>query len=106
MQDNKIYTNCGSNATIYFMEFYDLEDSLIPMKIIDSERLQIIGANLLKLREERGLSQEELSYRCDVDRAKISKIETGKANLYVTTLIELAKGLDVHPKELLDVEFG
>lgn len=71
----------------------------------NNERLKIIGDRLARIRKEKGLSQRELSYRCDVDYSKISKIEIGKANLYVTTLIELAKGLDVHPKELLDVEF-
>ena len=75
------------------------------MKEIDKNRLKEFGSNLLRIRESKGLSQEELSFRCDVDRAKISKLETGKANLYVTTLIELAKGLEVPPKELLDVEF-
>lgn len=48
------------------------------------------------------MSQEDVSYRCDVDRAKISKIENGAANCNVTTLIELAKGLGVEPKDLLN----
>ena len=75
------------------------------MKDIDRDRLKKIGENLLKMRESKGFSQEELSYRCDVDRAKISKVENGQANLYVTTLIELAKGLNVPPKKLLDIDF-
>ncbi|MDZ4806681.1 MAG: helix-turn-helix transcriptional regulator [Bacteroidota bacterium] len=36
---------------------------------------------------------------------KISKIENNKASFTVTTLIELAEGLEVHPKELLDIDF-
>ena len=73
------------------------------MKEKDKSRLQKIGANLLRIRTAKGLTQEELSYRCDVDRAKISKIESGQANLMVTTLLDLAEGLDVNPEELLDV---
>lgn len=36
---------------------------------------------------------------------KINKLENNKANLTATTLIELAEGLEVHPKELLDINF-
>ena len=73
------------------------------MKEKDKTRLQRIGANLLRLRIEKGLTQEQLSYECDVDRAKISKIESGQANLLVTTLLDLAEGLSVTPEELLDL---
>jgi Helix-turn-helix. len=67
------------------------------MKEKDKVRLQKIGANLLRIRTAKGLTQEELSYRCDVDRAKISKIESGQVNLVVTTLLDLAEGLEVDP---------
>jgi transcriptional regulator with XRE-family HTH domain len=73
------------------------------MKEKDKIRLQKIGANLLRLRTAKGYTQEALSYQCDVDRAKISKIESGQANLMVTTLLDLAEGLEVDPSELLDL---
>jgi transcriptional regulator with XRE-family HTH domain len=75
------------------------------MKDKDKKRLQKFAAHLARLREEKGLSQRALSARCRVDFGKISKIENGKANLVVTTLIELAGGLEVHPRELLDIDF-
>lgn len=52
-----------------------------------------------------GLSQAQLAANCDVDRGKISRIENATANQYITTLIEIAKGLNIHPKTLLDVDF-
>jgi len=72
------------------------------MKEKDSKFLKALGSHLLRIRLAKGLSQEEVSYRCEVDRAKISKLETGTANCNVTTLIELAKGLGIENKELLD----
>jgi DNA-binding Xre family transcriptional regulator len=43
---------------------------------------------------------------CDVDSAKIGKLERDEnTNLSVTTLFELAKGLEIHPKELIDYDF-
>jgi transcriptional regulator with XRE-family HTH domain len=48
---------------------------------------------------------EQLAARCDVDRGKISKIENATANYNITTLIELAKGMEMHPKVFMDVDF-
>ncbi len=76
------------------------------MKERDKQKLKQFAAHLTKLRKEKGLSQRELSSRCDVDYGKISKIENNKANLNLTTLFELAEGLEVHPKELLNIEFN
>lgn len=75
------------------------------MKEKDTKRLKKFGAHLKKLREKKGLSIRELSARCDVDYGKISKLENNKANLNLTTLIELAEGLEMHPKALLDIDF-
>ncbi|MBN8675432.1 MAG: helix-turn-helix transcriptional regulator [Chitinophagales bacterium] len=75
------------------------------MKDKDKKRLKKFAAQLTKLRKKKGLSMRELSSRCDVDYGKISKLEGNKANLNLTTLIELAEGLEVHPKDLLDIDF-
>lgn len=75
------------------------------MKEKDKKRLKKFGVQLKKLRKKRGLSIRELSSLCDVDYGKISKLENNKANLTLTTLIELAEGLEVHPKMLLDIDF-
>jgi transcriptional regulator with XRE-family HTH domain len=75
------------------------------MKKKDTKRLEKFAAQLIKLRKKKGISQRELSSRCDVDYGKISKLENTKANLTLTTLIELAEGLEVHPRDLLDIDF-
>lgn len=76
------------------------------MKPKDKKRLQQFRENLTRMRKERGLSQRGLSYLCDVDYAKIARLERdAETNLNLTTLFELAKGLGVHPKELIDYEF-
>lgn len=60
------------------------------------------GINLQKIRQKKNLSLLELSYHCAIDNSKISKIEHGRFDIRLSTIFELAKGLDVHPKELLD----
>lgn len=71
----------------------------------DTERLGQFADHLKHLRNEKGLSIRELAARCNVDFSKIGKIEKKKANLTLTTLIELAEGLDMHPKDLLNIDF-
>lgn len=74
------------------------------MKERDKKRLKKFAQHFKKLREEKGISQRELGTRCDVDHGKISKIESNKANVTLTTLLELADGLEISPKELLDFD--
>jgi len=60
------------------------------------------GAQIKRIREEKGLSLRSLAANCELDDSQISKIENGKRNIQLSTIIELAKGLNVEPKELLD----
>jgi len=60
------------------------------------------GENLQKLRNKRKMSLREMASKCDLDDSRISKIENGKSNIQLSTLIELAKVLQVKPSELLD----
>ena len=66
---------------------------------------QKFGKNLQRLRESKKLSLLNVSYNCAIDDSKISKIEHGRINITLSTMVELAKGLDVHPKKLLDFDF-
>lgn len=76
------------------------------MKPRDKRRLQKFRENLARIRKEKGLSQRGLSYLCDVDHTKISKLERdSNTNLTLTTLFELAKGLGVPVKDLIDYDF-
>lgn len=76
------------------------------MKERDRKRMQPFRELIFKLREKQDLSLRELSLKCDVDHAKINKLESNPdTNLNLTTLFELARGLGVHPKELLDYPF-
>lgn len=63
------------------------------------------GEHLQKIRTSKRKSLLELSYNCSIDESKISKIEHGKFDIKMSTIFELAKGLEIHPKKLMDFEF-
>lgn len=60
------------------------------------------GFNLKKIRNSKGLSLRAMATKCDIDDSNISKIENGKFDVQLSTIFELAKALDIHPKDLLD----
>ncbi|WEK35955.1 MAG: helix-turn-helix transcriptional regulator [Candidatus Pseudobacter hemicellulosilyticus] len=63
------------------------------------------GENLQKIRLSKGLSLREVAQNCDLDDSNISKMEHGRFNVQISTLYELAKGLELHPSELLKYDF-
>ncbi|MCM8570295.1 helix-turn-helix domain-containing protein [Gramella jeungdoensis] len=67
--------------------------------------LKHFGVNFGKIRHRKKLSFRSLSHKCDLDYADLNKIEKGKRNITLSTIIELAKGLEIHPKELFDFTF-
>lgn len=70
----------------------------------DKKIIRRFGEHLAKLRNEKTLSQRQLSHRCRVDYSKISAMEMGKVNVTLITLTELAKGLEVDLAVLLDFD--
>jgi len=73
------------------------------MSRTDSELLRRFATNLVRLRRERGLSQEELAHRAGIDRTFVSGCERLVRNPTLTTLEKIARGLEVDPLELLAV---
>ena len=74
----------------------------------DKEILKTIGSNIRKIREMRGLSQQQLAIKAGHDSASarswISKIESGARSTYTNELAAIAVALDV-PPSFLYIEF-
>ncbi len=61
----------------------------------------VIAANVRRLREGKGLSQEALADVCGYHRTYIGGIERSERNITIATLEALAGALDVDAKALL-----
>ena len=73
------------------------------IEIMKDNLLKKFGEHIKNLRVKSGLTQDDIVLNSNsITKATISDIENGKKNLSITTLIDLAKGMNKHPKELLD----
>ncbi|MEM9680059.1 MAG: helix-turn-helix transcriptional regulator [Bacteroidota bacterium] len=63
---------------------------------MNKEQLKkIIGQRIVELRSEKGWSQSDLARACNKDRQAIEKLENGKVNPTVYTLLEVSKALEI-----------
>jgi transcriptional regulator with XRE-family HTH domain len=61
-----------------------------------------LGPRLREARERLELTQEEIAQRSGVHATEVSRIEAGKRDPQVSTLLRLAKAVEVRPGQLLD----
>lgn len=62
---------------------------------------EVFAANLRRLRNERGLAQDDLAYEAEVSRSYLSQLEKGAFYASLKTIEKLAAALNVEPGELL-----
>lgn len=65
-----------------------------------------VGQRIRRWREKRGLTQEQLSAKlqvegCDITRSALAKMEVGQRHIYVDELKLIAELLDVEYSDLL-----
>ena len=62
---------------------------------------QLVGRNFARLRQEKGLTQEQVEVRSGFSQQYLSGLERGHRNPTIITLFELAQALGVTPIDLL-----
>jgi transcriptional regulator with XRE-family HTH domain len=67
-----------------------------------SDPLDVFAANLRRIREELGLSQERLAHRADLHMSHVAKIERSEREPGVRTVFKLARALGVSASKLFD----
>ena len=73
------------------------------MDALQEEILKKFGEHVKKIRIESGLTQDDVVLNSSkITKGTVSDIENGKRNFAFTTLIDLAKGLNISPKDLMN----
>jgi transcriptional regulator with XRE-family HTH domain len=60
----------------------------------------IFAANVSRIRESRGLTQEQLGWAAGLHQTAIARIESGDRQPTLATIFKLANGLEVPPADL------
>ena len=66
----------------------------------ENKGLKAFGESLRRIRKERGLSMESLANMAEIELSQIYRIETGKINPKLTTILIIANALQISPKDL------
>lgn len=60
-----------------------------------------IGQRIIELRTKRGWSQSDLARACNKDRQAMEKLENGKVNPTLYSLLEISEALEVPLSKLV-----
>jgi len=65
-------------------------------------KFEIFGIKLAQLRMQKNLSAYELSLRIGKNHSYINRIECGKLNPSLKSILEICEMLEISPKELFE----
>lgn len=68
----------------------------------DNEVNILFGIRVRQLREQKGISQEQLGYDTGLHRTYVGQIERAEKNITLRNIAKIAKELDVNISELMD----
>ena len=69
----------------------------------DDKYLKKFGANLKKIRKEKGVSQEELANDLGFSQPYMVKVESGVVNPSISHVVAIAKRLKVSVSSLVEI---
>ncbi|MDA9436348.1 helix-turn-helix domain-containing protein [Bradyrhizobium sp. CCBAU 51627] len=62
---------------------------------------EIFATNLRRLRNAKGMSQDDLAYTADISRSYLSQLEKGSFHVSIKVIGKLAETLGAEPEEFL-----
>ena len=68
----------------------------------DSSEIVAFGAAVRRIRKGKKISMQQLAHQADIELSQIYRIETGKINPKLTTILNIARALDVSPTEFFN----
>ena len=69
-----------------------------------SDIFKKIGLKIKLLRIERKISQQDLAAACNFEKSNLARIESGRTNPTIATLLKICQVLDVSISQLFDFE--
>ena len=61
-----------------------------------------LGSRIRKIRKQKGMTQQHLSSASEIEKANLSRIETGMTNPTVLTLLKICNAFEVKVTDLFN----
>lgn len=69
-----------------------------------SEYAKLIGENIRALRRDRGLSQEQLALRADINASYMGQVERGEKNPTIDVLGKISQALQIPLEKIVQLD--
>ena len=69
-------------------------------KVRNEEVMKLFGNNVQRLRIAKGFTQEFLAEEAGISQVQVARIESGKLNTSISTVVAISKALGIEISEL------
>jgi transcriptional regulator with XRE-family HTH domain len=69
------------------------------VELKESDGILAFGQKVRSIRNDKNISMQHLANLADIEVSQIHRIETGKINPKLTTILILAKALEINPSD-------
>jgi DNA-binding Xre family transcriptional regulator len=81
---------------------HSMQHTKVPFVPMENTRfLKELGAKIKEFRLKKGISQTQLAFLCEFEKASMSRIESGFTNITVLNLKKISDALEVNVMELM-----
>ncbi len=63
--------------------------------------LREIGGKIREIRGEKGVTQQDLAAGCNFEKSNMSRIEAGRSNLTIGTLLKICEVLEIKLHDII-----
>lgn len=74
------------------------------MKVRNQKYLTAFGVHLKEMIKAKETTPEEVAAHGDIETKQVYRVINGEHSTSLSVIVAIAKGLDVHPKELFEFE--
>jgi transcriptional regulator with XRE-family HTH domain len=64
---------------------------------------KIVGTNIKRIRKKQKIKQVDFATKMEVEPSVVAKIEAGKKNITLKTLLKISEALSVLPSNLIEL---
>ena len=86
---------------IFYDDYNNPKTFHFAQSMSDKEFIRKLGKNISSIRKSKGIKQIDLAYACDFEKQNMQRIEAGKTNPTIKTLLKIAEALEVTVIDLL-----